>query len=217
MFDYTIETVWFRLRETIKEAIARRVFDQMIEIAFFLVAKRFAVADEKLKITRVWLIDVRVVNLVEDSMTQREPETATCVVGRADAFFCAGSPPWLDPRRTKGHCILRRIHLLRAQIFLNRPFRIFYNHEWTRIRQKNRTAHESHELTRMIFLLLKFLFRVHSRDSQASLLCLWICLSASSAVVCFRFSCLFVVHPGCRLSAFNRRRQCVLPLQRRIS
>src|SRR6266568_5152294 len=88
----------------------------MIEIAFFLVAKGFAVADEKLKVAGVWLIDVRVVNLVEDSVTQREPETATCVVGRADAFFCAGSPTWLDPRRTKGHCILRRIHLLRAKM-----------------------------------------------------------------------------------------------------
>ena len=61
----------------------------MIEVAFFLVAKCFAVADEKLKIAGVWLIDVWVVNLVEDSVTQREPETATCMVRRADAFFCA--------------------------------------------------------------------------------------------------------------------------------
>ena len=116
MFYYTIATARLRIRETIKEAIARRVFDKMIEIAFFFVAKRFAVADEKLKVAGVWLIDVRVVNLVEDSMTQREPETATCMVGRADAFFCAVSPPWLDPRRTKSDCIPRRILLLPAQI-----------------------------------------------------------------------------------------------------
>jgi hypothetical protein len=88
----------------------------MIEIAFFLVAKGFAVADEKLKVAGVWLIDVRVINLVEDSMTEREPETATCMVGRANAFFCARGPTRLDPRRTKGDCILMRIHLLRAQI-----------------------------------------------------------------------------------------------------
>ena len=59
----------------------------MIEIALFFVAKRFAVADEKLKVAGVWLIDVRVVNLVDDSVTEREPDTATCMVGRANAFF----------------------------------------------------------------------------------------------------------------------------------
>ena len=83
----------------------------MIEIAFFFVAKRFAVADEKLKVACVWLIDMWVVNLVEDSVTERKPDTATCMVGRADAFFCARSPAWLDPRRTKRHCILKGIHL----------------------------------------------------------------------------------------------------------
>ena len=101
MFYYTIATARLRIRETIKEAIALRVFDQMIEIAFFFVAKRFAVADEKLKIAGIWLIDVRVVNLVEDSVTEREPDTATCMVGRANAFFCARGPTRLDPRRTK--------------------------------------------------------------------------------------------------------------------
>ena len=33
----------------------------------------------------------------------------------------------------------------------------------------------------------------------------------------FLFSCIFMVHARRRLSAFNRRRQCVLPSQRRIS
>jgi len=36
----------------------------MIQIALFFVAKRFAVADEKLKVACVWLIDMWVVNLV---------------------------------------------------------------------------------------------------------------------------------------------------------
>src|SRR4029077_21176456 len=116
MFYQTVAAARLRIRETIKEAIARRIFDQMIEIAFFFVAKRFAVADEKLKIAGIWLIDVRVVNLVEDSVTQREPETATCMVRRSNAFFCARGPTRLDPRRPKGDCILRRIHLLPAQI-----------------------------------------------------------------------------------------------------
>jgi hypothetical protein len=87
----------------------------MIEIAFFFVAKCFAVADEKLKVAGIWSIDVRVVNLVEDPVAEREPDTATCMVGRSNAFFCAGGPTWLDPRRPKGDFILTRIHLYVAR------------------------------------------------------------------------------------------------------
>ena len=50
-------------------------------------AKRFAVADEKLKVPRVRSIDMRIINLVHDAVTQREPDAATGVIGRANAFF----------------------------------------------------------------------------------------------------------------------------------
>jgi hypothetical protein len=53
--------------------------------------KRFSVAYEKLKVARVRLIDVPIINLVYDPMTQREPNAATGVIGRAHAFFRAGS------------------------------------------------------------------------------------------------------------------------------
>jgi len=70
----------------------------MIELAFFLVAKRFAVADEKLKVARVRLIDMWIVNLIDDSMAQGEPNAATGMIGRPHALFRTGSPAWLDPR-----------------------------------------------------------------------------------------------------------------------
>src|SRR5437899_8659493 len=101
VFYQTIAAARLRIRETIKEAIALRILDQMIEIAFFLVAKRFSIADEKLKVARVWLIDMRIVNFVDDSVTEREPDTATRMVGRADAFFRTRSPARFDPGRTK--------------------------------------------------------------------------------------------------------------------
>src|SRR5882724_8433 len=87
VFDEAVAPEGFRIREPVKEAIALRVIDQMIEVAFFLVAKRFSVADEKLKVARVRLVYVRIVNLIDDSVTEGEPHTATCMVSRADAFF----------------------------------------------------------------------------------------------------------------------------------
>ena len=110
MFYDTIAAPRLGIRKTVKEAIALWVFDQMCQIAFFLVAKRFSIAYEKLKVARVWLIDVRIVNLVHDAVTKREPDAATGMIGCADAFFGARSPAGFDPRRAKRHWILRRIH-----------------------------------------------------------------------------------------------------------
>ena len=74
VLDQPIAAAGFRIGEAVKEAIALRVFDRVIQVALFLVAKRFAIADEKLKVARVRLIDVRIVNLVDDAVAEREPE-----------------------------------------------------------------------------------------------------------------------------------------------
>ena len=103
MFYQAVAAPGFRIREAVKDAIALGVFDQMTQVALFLVAKRFAVADEKLKVARVRLIDMWIINLIDDSVTEGEPETATRVIGCADAFFRARSPARLDSRRAKCH------------------------------------------------------------------------------------------------------------------
>jgi len=98
-----IATPRFRIREAVKDTIALRVFDQMIQITLFLVAKRFSIADEELKIACVRLIDMWIVDLINDPVTEGEPETATGMVGCTDTFFRTRSPARLDSRRTKRH------------------------------------------------------------------------------------------------------------------
>ena len=107
VFYEPVAALTLRIGKAVKETITLRVFDQVIQIALFLVAKCFAIANEKLKVARVRLIDARIVNLIDDAVTEREPETATGVIGRTHAFFRARSPAWLDSRRTKRHCIFR--------------------------------------------------------------------------------------------------------------
>src|SRR6185503_5171977 len=96
-----IAAVRLRICEAVERAIALRVLDAMIQVALLLVAKCFAVADEKLKIARIGMIDVRIINLANDPMAEREPKPATAVVGRAHSLLCAGSPARLDSRRSK--------------------------------------------------------------------------------------------------------------------
>ena len=101
VFYQAIATVGLRIRQTVKEAIALRIFDQVIQVALLLVAKCFAITDKKLKIARVRLIDAWIINLVDDAVTEREPEAATGMIGRTHAFLRARSPAWLNSRRAK--------------------------------------------------------------------------------------------------------------------
>ena len=87
MFYNSIATTWFRVRDTIKKAITFRIIDGVNQVAFFLVAKRFSVTYEKLKVTRVRLIDMRIINLVQDAVTQSEPNTATGMIAVLASSF----------------------------------------------------------------------------------------------------------------------------------
>src|SRR5206468_2672512 len=98
-----VATVSFRICKAVEDAIALRVFDQVIQVSLFLVAKRFAIGDKKLKVARVRLIDLRIVNLIDDTVAEREPKPATRVIGRTHALFRARSPARLDSWRTKRH------------------------------------------------------------------------------------------------------------------
>src|SRR4029077_16992034 len=68
----------------------------MAQVALFLVAKCLAVADEKFKITRIRLIDPRIVNFINDAMAEGEPEAAASGIRRSETFLCAGRPTRLN-------------------------------------------------------------------------------------------------------------------------
>ena len=89
VFYESVATVRLRIRQTVKDAIALRVFDQVIQVALFLVAKCFAITDEKLEVACVRLIDAWIVNFIDDAMAEREPEAATGMISSTDAFFGA--------------------------------------------------------------------------------------------------------------------------------
>src|SRR5436190_19748643 len=92
MFYDTIASFRFRIRETVKKAITLRVIDRMNQVALFLVAKCFAVASEKLKVARVGLIDVWIINDGYDAMTQCELNTAARMIGRLHDFLGSRCP-----------------------------------------------------------------------------------------------------------------------------
>jgi hypothetical protein len=86
----------------------------MIEITFLFVAKSFTVADEKLKIARIRLVHVRIINLVHDAVAQGKPKPATRMIRGAETFLGAGGPAGLNARSAKGDGVSRGIHFLKS-------------------------------------------------------------------------------------------------------
>jgi hypothetical protein len=101
IFYDTIAAAGLQIRKTVKEAIALRVLDGVSQVALFLMAKCFPIAYEKLKVARIRLIDVWIVNLVHNAVTQCEPNAAAGMVRGSHAFFRARSPAGFDSRRAK--------------------------------------------------------------------------------------------------------------------
>ena len=101
VFYKTIAALAFRIAKAVKNAVTLRVFNQVVQVPFLFVAKGFAVGYEELKVACVRLIRMRVVNLINDAVTQREPELATGMIGRAHSFFRTRSPAGLDAGRPK--------------------------------------------------------------------------------------------------------------------
>ena len=83
----------------------------MGQVSLLFVAEGFSVRDEKLKVARVRLINVRVVDLVHDAVAEREPEPATGVIRSADTFLRARSPTRLNPRSAEGNAEIAVRHL----------------------------------------------------------------------------------------------------------
>src|SRR6266478_7138997 len=110
MLDDSVAAVGFRVGQAINEAIAFREFDLVFQVSLLLVAKCLAVADKKLKITRVRLVHARVINFVDDAMAEREPDPAASVISGAEALLGAGSPARLDARRAKGDGVVGWVH-----------------------------------------------------------------------------------------------------------
>src|SRR6186997_265534 len=92
VLDDPVAIIALRISQTVKEAIALRVFDQVIQVPLLLVTKCFAIANEKLKVSSVRLIDAWIINLIDDAVTQREPEAATRVISGPHAFLRARCP-----------------------------------------------------------------------------------------------------------------------------
>src|ERR1700729_2249550 len=105
MFYQSITTFGFRIGEAIKRTVAFREFKFMVQIALFLITKGFTVADEKLKIARVRLVHMRIINFVHDAVAQREPKPAACMISGAETVFGAGCPARCDAGCAEGGVI----------------------------------------------------------------------------------------------------------------
>ena len=90
------------VREPVAQRARLQAFDQLVEVALLLVEEGLAVGDQELHVPRLRAVDGRIVDFVEDSVREGEPDAAGRVVSGADALLAAGGPAWLDSRLAEG-------------------------------------------------------------------------------------------------------------------
>ena len=114
VLDQPVASAAFRIGEPVERSVAFRVFDPVIQVSLFLVTKCFPVADQELKIARVWLVNSGVINLVDDAVAQREPDPATRMISRAKTLLGAGCPARCDTGRAECDGMFGWIHVSRC-------------------------------------------------------------------------------------------------------
>src|SRR5262249_37392604 len=94
MLYQTIAALRLGISNPVKRSLWFRILELVGKVPLLFMAERFAVGDEKLKVSCIGLIYIRVVNLVDDTVTKREPDAAARMVGGADSLLCTRSPAW---------------------------------------------------------------------------------------------------------------------------
>ncbi len=69
VLDESVAAPRIRIGKAVKDAVAFRIFNPVVQVAFFLVAKGLTVGYQELKVARVWLIYVRIINLIDNAVT----------------------------------------------------------------------------------------------------------------------------------------------------
>ena len=94
MLQQTVPASRIRISKPVEKTIMLRILDFVGKIPLLLVAERFAIGNQKLKVPCVRLIYMRVIDLVDDTMAKREPDAAARMISGADSFLCTRSPAW---------------------------------------------------------------------------------------------------------------------------
>ena len=73
MLHQPVAAVPFRIREPVERAILLWVVKQVTKVALFFVAEGFTISDKKLKVACVGFVHMRIINLINGAVAQREP------------------------------------------------------------------------------------------------------------------------------------------------
>ena len=94
MFQQTVPASRVRISKAVEKTIVLWILDLVSEVPFLFMTERFAIGNEKLKVPCIWLIYMRVIDLVDDTMAKREPDATARMVGGADSLLRTRSPAW---------------------------------------------------------------------------------------------------------------------------
>src|SRR4029077_2631214 len=101
----TIPASPVRISKTVEKTIVLWILDLVSKVPFLFMTERFAIGNEKLKVPRIRLIYMRVIDLVDDTMAKGEPDATARMVGGADSLLRTRSPARRGSWRAEPHGI----------------------------------------------------------------------------------------------------------------
>lgn len=104
VLDQPVASIALGVSQPIERTGPFREFDLVEQITLLLMTKRFPITDQELKVPGIRLIDRRIIDLVDDSMAQRESHPATGMIGRSKPLFGTAGPPGGYAGRSKCFC-----------------------------------------------------------------------------------------------------------------
>ena len=87
MLHQPIPPLWIRVSKPVKRSVSFRTLDLMNEVSLLFMAERFTVGDKKLGVPGIGFIHIRVVDLVDDTVTEGKPDAAARMIGGADSLL----------------------------------------------------------------------------------------------------------------------------------
>src|SRR5688572_7135187 len=73
VLNQPVATIRLGICEAIEKVVSFGIFHEMVQVTFLLVTEGFTIADEKLEVSCVRLVNSWIVDLFDDAVTQREP------------------------------------------------------------------------------------------------------------------------------------------------
>lgn len=105
-FNNRVAAVGIGVRAPVAQGVMRQLFEFGVKVTLLVMEETCSVSDKILKVPQLWLIHCRIVDLSDDAIPQREPDSARSRIGSPDTVFASMCPLGFNARPTESPVVV---------------------------------------------------------------------------------------------------------------